>query len=392
MTVLHYLLDFSPDLHAQLADQQATPGGLDSERFIETPDYAPNGSHPVISQNFVTNNNSRLNIIILGKWRAGSTFCSEFFNKHNSIAYLYEPLCKDQYGGSVKNIKGVLDAVLDCRFNTYTNPGLAEVYKPWYRYQMFCVLPDQTPGCSARHRITIRAAEEHCHNTPHKAVKLIRVHSLAFLADYMKAGAKVVHLLRDPRGVIHSRQKIKTVSGNLSAQARIYCDEAIRDLNYVREQFKSKNEHFMRNYYLMRYEDAAAAPLRTMKSLYAFLGIPVDERLHKWVEEQDKKLENEAKGKEGNKGLLRYVYGTQRQNPAFTAEAWRLTMPWTKVEEIQRVCEGFLKGYGYTSFHNQSSLISMDEYIAQPFSIYDAVDSTLWKQNPSGTRRNVTAR
>ena len=40
-----------------------------------------------------------VNIILYARYRGGSTFASEFFNKHNGIAFIYEPLCSNKWGG-----------------------------------------------------------------------------------------------------------------------------------------------------------------------------------------------------------------------------------------------------------------------------------------------------
>ena len=313
----------------------------------------------------------RGNIIIHGKYRGGSTFCSEFFMRHKSIAYIFEPLINDSIGGgTVSNVREVLDSVLDCRLNAGTQHALREVDRKWYRRHAFCIMPHQTPGCKYPDsrmyvgRIKPNEAESHCRKMPHKALKLIRLPSLHIIRDLIEEGTKVVHLVRDPRGVMQSRSKLDA-HFNYTIDSDIYCKEVVTDLSYVKQQYENQNWNFIKNYHLLRFEDLASKPWQEMESLYNFLGFPEDENLKTWVKKQQEKVSLKF-GKMQKKYDRVKSYNTDRDNPYFTAQAWRLSMPWTEVELVQRQCQSFMDVFRYRKFETIDDQKNMDRYIALP--------------------------
>ena len=300
-------------------------------------------------------------ILIHGAWRGGSTFVSEFFNRHGRIAYIFEPLKTTTVDVDSHYIKGVLDSILQCRF--HDTEGLIDVDKKWYHAQVFCQLPHQTPGCYkyGRRYISFEDAEKSCRSMPYKAYKFIRLPSIEILADYIQQGAKVIQLLRDPRGIYMSRFKIKGRKLNMKQ----YCDSRVADLFYAGKEYKLEHKQFMNNYYIIRYEDLALNPREEMYKLYEFLELQPDENVTRWASDQQKKskvgrrLRNTDRSEE-------YTYGTTRSNPAFTAQSWRQTLSWIENKDIQNYCSEFLNIFGYRVFHNRTDLRKLDNYITKP--------------------------
>ena len=87
----------------------------------------------------------------------------------------------------------------------------------------------------------------------------------------MADGVKIIHLVRDPRGVMSSRLKMDPrLWRDLSVEAKPYCDEGLKDMEYL-ETFGNiahKNyykHHILDNYHLVRYEDLARMPVEMME-------------------------------------------------------------------------------------------------------------------------------
>ena len=299
--------------------------------------------------------------LIHGTYRGGSTFVSEFFNRHRRIAYIFEPLKTTTVDVDNHYIKGVLGSILHCQF--HDTEGLKYVDKKWYHSQMFCQLPHQTPGCykHGRRYISFEDAEKSCRSVPYKAYKFIRLPSIEILADYIKKGAKVIQLLRDPRGIYMSRFVLKNVKYDMKQ----YCDSRVADLFYARREYKLAHIQFINNYYIIRYEDLALNPLEEMYRLYEFLELQPDQNVTRWASDQQKKSIFGRRLHYTGK-IRKYSFGTKRSNPAFTAQAWRQTLSWNENKDIQNYCSEFLDIFGYSIFHNKTDLRNLDNYITKP--------------------------
>ena len=297
---------------------------------------------------------------IHGSYRGGSTFVSEFFNRHGRIAYIFEPLKTTTVHVDNHYIKGVLDSILHCRF--HDTEGLKYVDKKWYHSHMFCQLPHQTPGCYKNRKkyISFKDAENSCRSMPYRAYKFIRLPSIEILADYIQQGAKVIQLLRDPRGIYMSRFVLKNVKHDMKQ----YCDSRVADLFYARREYKLEHKQFINNYHIIRYEDLASNPLEEMYRLYEFLELQPDENVTRWASDQQKISIFGDRLHYTNKSL-RYTFGTTRSNPAFTAQAWRQTLSWNENKDIQNYCAEFLDIFGYSIFHNKTDLRNLDNYITK---------------------------
>ena len=306
-------------------------------------------------------------ILIHATWRGGSTFVSDFFNKHRSIAYMYEPLktASDAVAEDEHYIKGVLDSILHCRF--HDTEGLKDVDKNWYHSQVFCQLPSQTPGChmeSGKMYMSFEDAEMYCRSMPYKAYKFIRLPSIEILANYTQQGAKVIQLLRDPRGIYTSVFKMNNYKRNMKR----YCDSIVADLLYARKEYGLGHKEFMHNYHVIRYEDLALNPLKEMYELYKFLEIQPDQEVKRWASNQQN-LSKSGRRLHHPDQSKSYTYGTTRSNPAFTAQAWRQTLSWIENEDIQNHCAEFLDIFGYSVFHNRTDLRKLDNYTIKPMLI-----------------------
>ena len=286
-------------------------------------------------------------MIIYGKYRTGSTFTSEFFFQHEDISYIFEPLRVRRGEGPVTDGQRILWDMFNCHFRTHS---VQRIMKSWLDRNVFCQITNQFPGCIHGQTYPIDKAEKHCKQTHTHVIKVIRIASLSQLQSFLKQGVKVLHLIRDPRGVMNSRFRIqKQQYANFTHHAAKYCDTAVTDMKYIREQERSNPTLIRQMYQVVRYEDLAADPIKGMRSLYKFMDVSPDENVRKWAKSQATPAKTTGGQKEN-------VYQTWRRNPKATSTKWRDSIKYSSVLQIQKVCEEFFSNFGYHAVKSEKEL------------------------------------
>lgn len=352
--------------------QGAAPSNRVEEQSVDCSQF-DNRIQPGVSNNSIdlTNKGKKVpasnngKVIIYAKYRTGSTFTSEFFFRHRDIAYMFEPLRLKDSRDIVKDGQQILWDMLSCRFQT---DEVKRVLGWWMDRVVFCQITDQTPGCLHGHNVAISRALEHCNSVNNRVVKVIRIENIWELEEHMREGVKVVHVVRDPRGLTHSRMKLHkahTHFGQVDEASREYCEGAVEDIRYIQRQVAIDEAAVKQRYHVIRYEDLAWEPEQQMEELYNFLQITPDDSLKTWVRQTTNASES---GATNNKG---YVYGTNRANPAYTSIAWHKTMKYSDVETVQKNCANFMDVFGYTSLFSEEELRQSDK------SLFTKMDTNL---------------
>ena len=286
-------------------------------------------------------------MIIYGKYRTGSTFTSEFFFRHEDIAYIFEPLHVRVGEEPVTGGQQILWDMFNCQFNT---SSVQRMMKRWLDRSVFCQITNQFPGCIHGQTYPIEKAEKHCKQTHTHVIKVIRIARLSELESFLKQGVKVLHVIRDPRGVVSSRYRVrKQQYANLTYYAASYCNRALADIKYIREQERSNPTLIRQMYHVVRYEDLVADPVEWVKSLYEFMGISPDENVRKWAKSQATPANKTERQEEK-------VYSTWRRNPKATSTKWRDSIKYSSVLQIQKVCEEFFSVLGYRAVKSEKEL------------------------------------
>ena len=135
-------------------------------------------------------------------------------------------------------------------------------------------------NCSHQSRVAAGVCLPHlattCKEKPSKVTKVLR-QNMTVLADIFKdfPRLKVVHLLRDPRGIINSRLALNWAwwGGplNISKEAHLLCTkmrEDIRQRQELEKRYLGLTMEFV-------YEDIAQDPMTYIPALYNFTGIPM---------------------------------------------------------------------------------------------------------------------
>ena len=304
--------------------------------------------------------NVKKRIIILTTRRSGSSFVGQLFNEHPDMAYLFEPmqlikfrvtlleLRVDVIRSYMKKIFGCAysDALHDVkelpmRSSLLSHFVCASFLRHWKQgYDRYCTEAD------------IKMAELVCRQARYVAVKTIRIYSpqLPLVHEYLQERVQIIHLHRDPRGVMSSRitidqfkarqQRTVYIQKNLKSlvrKASTHC-KRIRDAVERIAAWVSADPSLKQFYHVFRYEDFAYHPEARTKALYSSLGVELHSNVLAWIK----------KATVNNRGKAHLFYSTSR-NSTQTAEAWRHKLPFDYVHAIQQLpnCQYVIRKLGY---------------------------------------------
>ncbi|KAL3853559.1 hypothetical protein ACJMK2_017094 [Sinanodonta woodiana] len=151
---------------------------------------------------------------------------------------------------------------------------------------------------------------------------------------------KVIHLLRDPRGMLMSQRRKEY---NIEWPIK-YCETMLSDL---KTSVQLQNI-FPGRVTILRYEDLAENPVSIARKLYKFTGIPMRKTVEGYIKEKT------SEGKEKSCMLC-----TQKANSSATASKWRTKIDWRYMKLIDHVCETFYEAAGYVEFKRKADLLNL---------------------------------
>ena len=196
-------------------------------------------------------------------------------------------------------------------------------------------------ACSRKARLGYQRCQDFmkqtCDNISVRTVKAIRL-QLKTVMKYMEHNpdVKVIYFIRDPRGIIHSRIKIRYLA-KLSAnspgfETRLLCKKMRNDLVNYEFIKQSMSDQIL----FMKYEDLAEDPFANLERIYSFLGFKVNKAVEDW-------LIDSTHAKKDDKTLL----GTQRADSKSTASMWKHELTVNQTKYISSVCRDVLEKAGY---------------------------------------------
>ena len=278
---------------------------------------------------------SPLRIIIHAKHRTGGTYVSEFFNRNNQTFYIFEPLrLLERDGVITSQIEAAeyLAITHRCNFSRHFDRPVVK----WWPLHMVCHPTPHTPGCPGP---TQEAAEMACKKAGVVAIKEIRIDHLRYLDHLVKDNVKVIHLVRDPRGVVASRKpKLTGSQQDIYQLAYTYCHMAVLDAVHARKWAPS-------SYLLVRYEDMVLHPTRSMNSIYTFLGIAPGQTLESWIRLQEQLLIKRTRSSSRHETF----HNTERSHPRSIPTRWRHVLTSDEVFTIQKACGPMMGMFGYNA-------------------------------------------
>lgn len=181
-----------------------------------------------------------------------------------------------------------------------------------------------------------------CKQAPLRIIKFIRL-KMKDAAKLLKLfpKMKIIHLLRDPRGIMNSRFQIGFASKKkIEYEANKHCTRVINDLHISKEILLK----FPGRLKVVLYEDLAEKPLETSKDIFRFSGLPFNEVVKKFIKNQTNAEENAGH------------YGIKRKDSSSTASEWRTRMKFGVSNIVYQACLKSNKILGYLSFGSKQLL------------------------------------
>lgn len=325
-------------------------------------------------------------VIILTYQRSGSTLTGQLFNQHKDFFYIYEPLWGfyHAYYPELEWVPNGKDRVQKVptgeRVMVYPDqrkvrapkrglesPTKIQIIKNLFNCRLKdipyrTILPNDghwqgfwgNLNSSANSNMNKlakciesaknRAEIVECLPIMTKACQKSKMHIVKTLRLSMKEtddilgdipNARVVHLVRDPRGALLSRQYIGEMFYNPRIDASDRCLQMLNDMNWAEKLSQKYPGRIVR----VRYEDLADEPLKVTSLLYDFLG-------HKMPKDLTNFLIQNTQSNRTYDG----AFGVSRSNSSFTARAWQRRIKHAMAYEIDERCETVLAKLGYKMF------------------------------------------
>ncbi|XP_035521551.1 carbohydrate sulfotransferase 6 [Morone saxatilis] len=333
--------------------------------------------------------NGKVHVLLLSSWRSGSSFLGQVFSQHPSVFYLMEPAWHvwtklQKPGARVLRmaVRDLLRSVFQCDIS------VMEAYLPehhnvsalfmWSQSRALCSPPacpltprnqfsNQTrcqQTCDAR---GLQGVQEACGTYSHVVLKEVRFFELESLYPLLQDPSldlRIIHLVRDPRAVVRSREQSAKAFMNDNAivleQKSIpaaevqyqVMQEICRSHVRINERAILKPPPFLKGRYKMvRYEDMARNPLAEINAMYEFVGLKMTRQLEEWIYRV-----THGKGK----GTKEQAFEITSRNAADVSQAWRSTLPHNKVKRIQEVCKGAMSLLGYRTVNSEKEQKRLD--------------------------------
>ena len=297
-------------------------------------------SHP--QQEFVKR---RKNLIILSAGRSGSSLLGSLFDNNPHIMYWFEPLytimhqipMKLQPAKYKETTTSVIDSFFECGFDRIDNTILSALSRSMFRKKSKALSKRQLPQFSSKR------LNNACKSYDHIVIKILsqRVPNMTILTleklfqEQNQYDAKLVHLVRDPRGVVYSRVKLGWLKKNFNSpefrkSVRNLFDPILHNIrlglfscpSWLRDRFK-----------VVRYEDLVTNMINVTRDLYKFAGLGWSSNVDKWIST----LANNSKHGRAY-SLLR--------NASISMNSWRYAAK-PLIEAVEDVCSDLMDLLGY---------------------------------------------
>ncbi|KAL1785018.1 carbohydrate sulfotransferase 4 [Sigmodon hispidus] len=323
-----------------------------------------------------------VHVLVLTSWRSGSSFVGQIFGQHPDVFYLMEPAWHVWMSFTSSTawklqmaVRDLLRSIFLCDmsvFDAYMQPGPRKQSSlfQWEQSRALC----SSPICDFFSRDQISSptnckllcaqqpfdmVEKACHTHSHVVLKEVRFLNLQALYPLLidpSLNLHIIHLVRDPRAVFRSREHTRAdlITDNhmvLGEHLKMIKEE---DQPYHAMQIICKSqvdivkaiqtlpEALQQRFLFLRYEDLVRAPVTQTSRLYEFVGLKFLPHLQAWIH-------NVTRGK----GLGQHAFHTDARDAINVSQAWRWSLPYKKVSQIQNVCSEAMDLLGYLQVRSQ---------------------------------------
>lgn len=282
--------------------------------------------------------------LIVSTWRSGTTFLGELINAIPGTYYHYEPLLRYgiiQIRGPPHDLSAVdsIKKMMACNYegmDEYFTYGKSHLHQFSHNTKLW-------EFCKIDRKFCFDAdfTSKFCKLFPFQTMKIVRLR-LRLVEDFLKNDdqrVKVVFLVRDPRGVMQSRQHRDFCQPSPDCwQPELLCADMVTDYATASYFVKKYPKKFM----VLRYEDLALNPNVTAKDLLKFLGLSVTPSV-------DEFLQSHTNVKMGG---VSSTFRVSKDVPF----RWKNMLDFDDVEKIQYACTEAMHHWGYKMAYNASHM------------------------------------
>ena len=193
-----------------------------------------------------------------------------------------------------------------------------------------------SPKVTSALKYCIPKIKEQCESSSIIAAKILRLNLWSLgtiLEDH--SDWKVVHQIRDPRGVLISQRSSTIMTtfsrGSIIAESSILCDKMLNDTR----SFKLYNSTRPRQYMLVKYEEYADEPVEIAEKIYSHLGTEANEDVVNAILELTHASHDSS------------AMDQHRKNSSETARKWTTKMTSLEKKWIDKTCFDFYTESGY---------------------------------------------
>ena len=247
---------------------------------------------------------TRKNLIIISQGRGGSSFLGSLFNENPHVMYSFEPLFAiadsifhvDLFKGQKepKNYKQiclrVMDGFLKCDFTNFSSTTISELLKDEWHLLHSKALSNENLTRSPRALFT-RTCESHTYTVikilssrvPNKTIETLK----ELFQQQSHYDVKLVHLVRDPRGVVASWVNLKWMKDHLHPgfrdNVRRICHPLLQNIRFG---LFSPPSWLKNRFKVIRYEDLVGNTVNIARQLYRFAGFDWSTSIDEWISKQ----------------------------------------------------------------------------------------------------------
>ncbi|XP_026484594.2 carbohydrate sulfotransferase 4-like [Vanessa tameamea] len=286
--------------------------------------------------------------LIISTWRSGTTFLGEVLNAVPGNFYHYEPFLNYgiiQIRGTPESDKALktIKKMFQCNYDDmedYFDYGKNH----WHQFSHNTRLWDH---CKYKKELCIDAdfTSRVCRLFPFQSMKVVRVRLrlIKQLLQDKELNLKVILLIRDPRGVMQSRQHRNFCQPAPDCwKPELLCADMISDYVAAGRLLQQYPDKFM----ALRYEELALNPSSTSYDLLKFLRLGVTQSVDEFLHSH---TNIEVAG-------VSSTFRVSRDVPF----RWRNVLDFNFVDEIQETCKEAMSLWGYRMAHNATHMTSKD--------------------------------
>ncbi|KAL1466457.1 hypothetical protein MTO96_026718 [Rhipicephalus appendiculatus] len=289
-------------------------------------------------------------VIIVTYFRAGSNFVGDLLSSSPPTFYHYEPfriygVATRLDGRTGTNAASLLGHLLRCELQS------AEQYvrKVFQKNYLFTRNHFLWTMCRGDSRVCFWPdfVSKVCARAPAQVMKITRLH-MSQVRDWLRSNpdlatsVKILHLVRDPRGILASRRLLDWCNESKSCvDPDTLCSELRADLNTTEELERA----YPNSTYRVRFEDVSLDPKKRALELFEALGLNHTVHVTSFLKGHTKARKTDASD----------PYSTRR-NSSVVPFQWVNKLKFEDIAHIQRSCSDVMRRLGYRIIANADEL------------------------------------